>query len=67
MRFGCDCGGLGFSTGCGLRSGKGSTVEATCNGETLDHKMKLPDTGPIGLEADRGVMEYRKIRLKELK
>jgi hypothetical protein len=46
---------------------KGATVKATCNGEELEHKLKLPDTGPIGLEADRGVMEYRKIRLKELK
>lgn len=46
---------------------KGATVDATCNGEVLEHKLKLPDTGPIGLEADRGVMEYRKIRLKELK
>jgi hypothetical protein len=29
--------------------------------------MKVPATGPIGLEADRGQMEYRKIRLKEIK
>ncbi len=28
--------------------------------------MKLPATGPIGLEGDRGQMEYRRIRLKEL-
>ncbi|HUR52741.1 MAG TPA: DUF1080 domain-containing protein [Gemmataceae bacterium] len=46
---------------------KGPMVRCTCNGEELEHKLKLPDTGPIGLEADRGVMEYRKIRLKELK
>lgn len=46
---------------------KGAAVDATCNGEVLEHKLKLPDTGPIGLEADRGVMEYRKIRIKELK
>jgi len=26
----------------------------------------LPETGPIGLEADRGQMEYRRIRVKEL-
>jgi hypothetical protein len=26
----------------------------------------LPATGPIGLEGDRGVMEYRYIQLKEL-
>jgi len=28
--------------------------------------MKVPATGPIGLEGDRGIMEYRRIRLKEL-
>jgi len=28
--------------------------------------MKVPATGPIGLEGDRGQMEYRRIRLKPL-
>jgi hypothetical protein len=46
---------------------KGTTIHCTCNGEELGQKLKLPDTGPIGLEADRGVMEYRKIRVKKLK
>lgn len=39
---------------------------ATCNGETLTDNMAVPDTGPIGLEGDRGQMEYRRIRLKRL-
>ena len=39
----------------------------TCNGEVLEAAMKVPATGPVGLEADRGLMEYRRIRLKELK
>jgi hypothetical protein len=39
---------------------------ATCNGEVLEATLKVPETGPIGLEADRGQMEYRRIRLKEL-
>jgi lysophospholipase L1-like esterase len=38
----------------------------TCNGEVLEAALKLPPTGPIGLEGDRGQMEYRRIRLKEL-
>jgi Domain of Unknown Function (DUF1080) len=38
----------------------------TCNGEVLETALKVPPTGPIGLEADRGQMEYRRIRLKEL-
>ncbi len=46
---------------------KGEVAHCTCNGEVLNDKMKVPATGPIGLEADRGQMEYRKIRLRELK
>ena len=37
----------------------------TCNGEVLEAALKLPATGPIGLEGDRGQMEYRRIRLWE--
>ncbi len=44
---------------------KDNVAHCTCNGEILDAAMKLPATGPIGLEADRGQMEYRNIRLKE--
>jgi len=39
----------------------------TCNGEVLTNGLPVPATGPIGLEGDRGQMEYRRIRLKELK
>lgn len=46
---------------------KGESAHCTCNGEVLNAMMKVPATGPIGLEADRGQMEYRNIRLKELK
>jgi lysophospholipase L1-like esterase len=35
-----------------------------CNGEVLENAMKVPESGPIGLEGDRGQMEYRRIRLK---
>ncbi|HEX4143538.1 MAG TPA: family 16 glycoside hydrolase [Pirellulales bacterium] len=44
---------------------KGDTATCTCNGEPLKFDRKLPPTGPIGLEADRGQMEYRRIRVKE--
>jgi hypothetical protein len=37
----------------------------TCNGEVLEAALPVPATGPIGLEGDRGQMEYRRIRLKE--
>jgi hypothetical protein len=46
---------------------KGTTANCTCNGEVLEEALKIPATGGIGLEADRGQMEYRNIRLKETK
>jgi hypothetical protein len=45
---------------------KDGVAHCTCNGEVLEAALKLPPTGPIGLEADRGQMEYRRIRLKDL-
>ena len=45
---------------------KDGVAHCTCNGEVLEAALKLPATGPIGLEADRGQMEYRRIRIKEL-
>ncbi len=44
---------------------KGRTARCTCNGEVLEEAMDLPATGPIGLEGDRGQMEYRRIRIRE--
>jgi len=44
---------------------KDNVAYCTCNGEVLEAAMKVPATGPIGLEGDRGQMEYRRIRLKE--
>jgi lysophospholipase L1-like esterase len=46
---------------------KGGVAHCTCNGEVLNAEFKVPSTGPIGLEGDRGQMEYRFIRVKELK
>ncbi|MEX2216922.1 MAG: GDSL-type esterase/lipase family protein [Phycisphaeraceae bacterium] len=46
---------------------KGGVAHCTCNGEVLEAEFKLPATGPIGLEGDRGQMEYRRIRVKEMK
>jgi lysophospholipase L1-like esterase len=42
---------------------RGGVPEVTCNGERLEVKLALPATGPIGLEGDRGQMEYRRIRI----
>ena len=43
---------------------KGGVAHCTCNGEVLNSEFKVPATGPIGLEGDRGQMEYRRIRIK---
>jgi lysophospholipase L1-like esterase len=57
------------------RAGSWNEIEVTvkdnvafclCNGEVLESAMRLPATGPIGLEGDRGQMEYRRIRIKEM-
>ena len=45
---------------------KDGVAHCTCNGEVLEAALELPPTGPIGLEGDRGVMEYRHIQIKEL-
>jgi lysophospholipase L1-like esterase len=45
---------------------RNGAAHCTCNGEILEAALKVPETGPIGLEGDRGQMEYRRIRLQEL-
>ncbi|MFT4692423.1 MAG: GDSL-type esterase/lipase family protein [Verrucomicrobiia bacterium] len=40
-------------------------AHCSCNGEVLNAQMKVPASGPIGLEGDRGQMEYRRIRLRK--
>jgi hypothetical protein len=45
---------------------KDGVAHCTCNGEVLEAALPKPATGPIGLEGDRGVMEYRHIQLKVL-
>ena len=42
-------------------------AHCTCNGEILEDALKIPATGPLGVEADRGLMEYRNILIKALK
>ena len=43
---------------------KGRTARCTCNGELIEAAFAVPETGPIGLEGDRGQMEYRRIQIK---
>lgn len=46
---------------------KNGIATATCNGELLTDEMQIPDSGPIGLEGDRGQMEYRHIQIQTMK
>jgi lysophospholipase L1-like esterase len=45
---------------------KAGVARAECNGEVLEEAMKVPETGPIGLEGDRGQTEYRRLQIKTL-
>jgi hypothetical protein len=45
---------------------QGESAHCLCNGEVLEPAMTIPATGSIGLEGDRGQMEYRRIRVKEM-
>jgi lysophospholipase L1-like esterase len=45
---------------------QGNVARATCNGDVIETELKLPASGPIGLEGDRGQVEYRRIRIKTL-
>ena len=45
---------------------RGHEAFCMCNGEVLEAAMKVPGSGSIGLEGDRGQMEYRRIRIREV-
>ena len=45
---------------------KGGVAHCLCNDEVIEDALKVPATGPIGLEGDRGQMEYRHIQIKTL-
>ena len=45
---------------------RGGKARCTCNGEVIEEALPVSASGWIGLEGDRGQMEYRRIRLKPL-
>jgi hypothetical protein len=45
----------------------GNAALCTCNGELLEAAFKVPPKGGIGLQAETGKFEFRRIRIKELK
>lgn len=44
---------------------KGNSFTATCNGDPLPVEFELPTVGPIGVEGDRGQIEYRRIQYRD--
>lgn len=45
---------------------KNNIARCTCNDEILEEALSIPITGTIGLESDRGQMEYRNIQIREI-
>ncbi len=45
----------------------GGLAHCTCNGEVIEDAMLVPPTGGIGLESDHGQVEYRRIRIAEVR
>src|SRR5262249_14742506 len=45
---------------------KGGKALCKCNGEVIEKAMPVPAKGGIGLQAETGKFEFRRIRIKEL-
>jgi hypothetical protein len=45
---------------------RGRAAECKCNGEVLEKALQVPAKGGIGLQAEVGKFEFRRIRVKEL-
>jgi hypothetical protein len=43
---------------------KGTKARCTCNGELLEAALDIPEKGPIALQSETNVVEYRNIRVK---
>ncbi len=42
----------------------GAVAECLVNGEVVDKAMKVPASGPIGLQAESGKFEFRRVRVR---
>ena len=42
----------------------GTKARCTCNGELLEAALEIPDKGPLALQSEINVVEYRNIRIK---
>jgi Domain of Unknown Function (DUF1080) len=46
--------------------GKTAVAHCTCNGELLEDALPIPATGPIGLQSETNVLEFKAIRVRHL-
>jgi hypothetical protein len=44
----------------------GAVAECLCNGEKLEVMRNLPSNGGVGLQAETGKFEFRRVRIKEI-
>jgi hypothetical protein len=44
----------------------GAVAECLCNGEKLEVMRNLPSNGGVGLQAETGKFEFRRVRIKEM-
>jgi hypothetical protein len=42
----------------------GANARCTCNGELLEAALAIPDKGPLALQSEINVVEYRNVRIK---
>jgi Domain of Unknown Function (DUF1080) len=42
----------------------GTKARCTCNGELLEAALEIPDKGPLALQSETNVIEYRNLRIK---
>jgi Domain of Unknown Function (DUF1080) len=43
----------------------GNKARCTCNGEVLEEAMELPESGPLALQSEINLIEYRNLRVKK--
>ena len=45
----------------------GTKARCTCNGEVLEAALDIPEKGPLALQSEINLIEYRNIRIKRVK
>jgi len=45
----------------------GTKARCTCNGEPLEAALDIPEDGPLALQSETHVVEYRNVRIKKAK